>query len=122
MVSRAPNRSAARHSWRRKVLITLRRHCSIREQMLPRTTSQAANKKSSSRIELERQLVEVRARASRLQVLLTVHPNSPAGKAARTMLLKFYSLSEQNLRARLELQEVERAVGEMRSMIAKGLS
>ena len=74
------------------------------------------------RIELEWHLVELRARSSRLRALLTVRRNSPVVTADGKLLLKFYELSEKQLLARIELYNIESRVGEMRSMIAKGLS
>lgn len=76
---------------------------------------------TSKRIELDRQLVETRARMTRLRALLTARPISPVAKADRTLLLRYYSLVERNLGAELELHKIDDQIHEMRSMIRSGL-
>jgi hypothetical protein len=74
------------------------------------------------RIELDRQLIDVRSRMSRLRARLTARPNPPDLKADLTLQLKFYGLMEHDLQAQLELHDIARTIREMRSMIANGFS
>src|ERR1019366_10425146 len=76
----------------------------------------------SERIELDRQLIEVRGRMSRLRARLTARPNPPDVKADQTLQLEFDALVEQDLRARIDLHDIDIMIREMRSMIANGVS
>jgi hypothetical protein len=76
---------------------------------------------TSKRIELARQLVETRARMTRLRALLTARPISAVARADNAALLTYHSLVERNLGAELELHKIDAQIHEMRSMIRSGL-
>jgi hypothetical protein len=73
------------------------------------------------RIALERELAEVLGQQTRLRAYLTARPISPVERGDKTLLLKFFSLVERDIRAQLELERIDDTIREMRSMIRGGL-